>query len=234
MVYNARLAEARAMAEHAAAEAAERYDWRAEINARLGIASGAFCADDLAACAEAAGAAARLAVRSGARRFDLVAGLYRARLAIARGEAAEAARLLEALRAPLEAVNPQTHGAQLTLLDALVAGRPAEMAARLEEAEAALEARAVAHNALRVLPVAALLWHRLGEPGRARAALARLRCETVTGRSAWAERHAEGIGALVEGGDRAGAAKALAALGFRRLAAVLRAPEGATGTLLVC
>ncbi len=236
MIYLGELAPGRQAAERAAAEALARADWRAEINARLGIASAAICQGDLEACAREAELVATLAARSGARRFDLVAGLYRARVAIAAGRMADARTIVAALRAPLGDTNARVHGAQLELLAAFAATTAADRAERLHAAEALLRDRSLAHNDLRVLPGAALLWHHLGEPARAAASLDALSGLAGRGAPGWATLHADAVRAALAGSasDRKAAADAAARQGFHRLAALLRGSTPEPPALLVC
>lgn len=236
MIYQGDLASARRAAERAAADALARGDWRAEINARLGIASAAICQNDLEACAEAAGLVAALAARSSSRRFTLVAGLYQARVAIATGRMAQARTILAALDASLGETNARLHGAQLELLAAFAAPTAVARADRLRTAETVRQDRSLAHNDLRVLPCAALLWYCVGEPARAAAALDALSGLAARGASGWATLHADAMRALLVGStsDRTAAAASAAQRGFHRLAAICKSGAPDPAACLVC
>jgi len=234
MVYTGALGAARAVAQRTATEASAACDWRAEINARLAIASAAFCQNDLDICSAQADRVAALAARSGARRFDLVAGLYRTRVAIARGERQHAERLLETLRPPLDETNHKIHGPQWQILATFVAPTRPQLADAVALAETMLEDGPVAHNALRVLPVAALLWWSLGEPQRSLDAVANLRRSVVSGEPNWATMMATAIESLLTGRPEANAVERAGSQGFQRLADVLENPTGPIDRLLVC
>lgn len=234
LIYNARTAEGEEAAAKAASAAAATADWRAEINAQLGVASASFCRNDQSLCAAAAARVGDLATRVGSRRFVLVAGLYHARVAIARGEMAEARDILDRLKAPLDATSKQIHLPQFALLSAIAAESVSDLAASLSEAEARLSPGAVAHNAFRVLPSAALLWRRLGEDGRARASLAALKERSTAGQSAWCDVMAEAIDRFVRSDDLSRAKDVAQAHGFHRLANVVGGEDTSLEGVLVC
>jgi DNA-binding SARP family transcriptional activator len=236
MVYNGRLDVGRATAEKTAIEAERLSDWRAEINAFLGVASAAFCQDDLATCMAAAERVGSLALHAGARRFELVAGLYRARIAIAEGKTGDARHILDGLRTIVEETHELNHGAQVEILAAFAAPSRQVSMEHIASAEALLEEGAFAHNGLRVLPNAALLWHKYGEIEHALSSIAALTKLADNDSGNWASLHANAIGALLseDKGKPRALAEAARLCGFRRLALACLRPEQAIGSLLIC
>ena len=234
MIYNGRLHEGAALAEETIKRAREVSDWRAEINAQLGIASAGFCRNELDKCSAAVDRVADLAARSGAERFIFVAGLYSSRVAIASGQLEQARDVLRDLSSQIEQREGPIHAAQFSLLGALSAETTDILYTRLTQAEAQLENEAAAHNALRVLPVAALLWRFLREDRRMAASLRRLRKIADSKRVGWATIMHD---AIALSGDTKPTQLAIGrakTLGFLRLAQTLGTPKQVPGDMLVC
>ncbi|MEO1536220.1 MAG: AAA family ATPase [Pseudomonadota bacterium] len=233
LIYRGCLSEGRSLAIRTVNAARNVSDWRAEINAQLGIASAAFCMNDLDQCAAATDRVGEIAQRTGADRFRFVAGLYEARIALTKGDTVAAAEVLDCLDALQDMRQGPIHAPQYWLLRALTHGRSQGLKSDLMQAEALLGLGAAAHNALRVLPVAALLWHWLKDQTRRDTSLLALKRFSATGGSTWAATMQAAISAQGEAHCERHAALAQAQR-FVRLAAALRADEPDQAALLVC
>lgn len=233
MIYGGRLEEGALLGRETIAEAREVSDWRAEINAQLAIASASFCQNTLSATAAAADRAAALAERAGAERFIFVAGLYQTRVAISRHQTDPARSILERLAQYEDLLAGPIHAAQFMLLSSLTADTTDAVADRLAQAEARLIQSAAAHNALRVLPVAALIWRHLSERDRMMTSLKRLHTLAPPKDVSWARI----IGDTIVSYENTGQTAALdhaKRRGFHRLGDALRNPNPRYSDMLVC
>jgi len=233
LIYSGCLSVGRSLAIQTVKAARNVADWRAEINAQLGIASAAFCMDDLDQCAAATDRVGEIARRTGVDRFRFVAGLYESRIALAKGDTARAAEALDRLDALQDLRQGSIHAPQYWLLRALTHRQSRGLMSDLKQAEALLALGAVAHNALRVLPVAALLWHSLKDQTRCDASLLALKRFSATGGSTWAATMHAAVSAQCKAHFEKHAALAQAK-GFVRLATALRTEEPDQTALLVC
>ena len=234
LIYDGRLDDGERLAIQTAQEAERMSDWRAEINAQLGIASAAFCRDDLDACQTAAERAAELAARAGTERFTLVSGLYQARISIARGDFSAARKTLARLGSALNATHQNIHAPQFALLSAYVAEDADATAEWLVQAQSQLGAGAAAHNALRVLPAAALLWRQLGAEERSRRALDALADPAIAGCSEWRRIMHDAIAQSEHKNDMRAVLTTVRAAKLHRLAHALENTSDAREPLLVC
>ncbi|MEO1688420.1 MAG: hypothetical protein AAFU61_10995, partial [Pseudomonadota bacterium] len=232
MIYNGRLEEGASLARNTVALSRKTSDWRAEINAQLGIASAAFCGDALDLCRAAAERVAELSARARADRFTFVSGLYQARVAIAQGRLDRARAVLDDMAALSEVRDGPIHAPQFGLLRALTAEDDDVLADRLAQAETHLSGT-VAHNALRVLPVAALLWRLLGDARRMRRSMQALRDLAEPDRASWAS-IMQGAVASIEEGDVDAAAVRVARQGFRRMSDAMQPGAHPPSVMLVC
>lgn len=233
MIYDGRLDAGESLAERTIEAARAFHDWRAEINAQLAIASASFCRDDLASCEAAAKRVALLASRAGAERFTFVSGLYLARVSLAAGNLQAASAVLDTVAAMHDVRDGPIHAPQFTLLKALTSETTDGLATALAKAEAQLAQGSAAHNALRVLPVAALHWRWLNETVRQDRSLAALRRCAGTGRVEWARIMHDAIASDGPNGPGDAAAR-VSGIGFRRLAVALTSRTADRSDMLVC
>ena len=233
MIYGGRLEEGVMLGQETIAEARAVSDWRAEINAQMAIASVSFCRNDLSATRAAADRAAALAERAGAERFVFVAGLYQARVAIARHQTDCARVIIEKLAQQQDLCSGPNHAAQFLLLSALTTDCVNDLSKRLTEAEARITQSAAAHNALRVLPVSALMWRHLSEHNRMATSLNGLRNLAPQEDVSWSQIIHDTITTY----DQTAQTEALDHAkwrGFHRLGNALRNPNPRYGDMLVC
>ena len=233
MIYRGQLEEGALLAQETVTEARAVSDWRAEINAQLAIASSSFCQNNLGVTAAAADRVVALAERAGAERFVFVAGLYQTRVAIARHQTDHARSMIERLAQHQDMRTGPIHAAQFLLLSALTAERADDLSNRLSEAEAYLTQSAAAHNALRVLPVAALLWRHLSRRNRMMASLERLNILAPPADMSWAQIMHDTIASFDQTGQT-GELDRARRRGCHRLGDALRHPNPRYGDMLVC
>ena len=233
LIYGGRLEEGALLADKTVTEARAVSDWRAEINAQLAIASSSFCQNNLGATGAAADRVAALAERAGAERFVFVAGLYQTRVAIARHQTDCARSIIERLAQHEDLCTGPIHAAQFLLLSALTAERADDLSSRLSEAEAQLTQSAAAHNALRVLPVAALLWRHLCERSRMLTSLKCLQNLAPPAYVSWAQITHDTINDCRQTGQT-GELERAKRRGFHRLGDALHHPNPRFGDMLVC
>lgn len=233
MIYGGRLEEGALLAQETVSKARAVSDWRAEINAQLAIASTSFCQNDLSATWAAADRVAALAERAGAERFVFVACLYQTRVAIARHQTDRARSIMERLAQHEDMRTGPIHAAQFLLLSTLTAETTDALADRLSQAEAQLTRSAVAHNALRVLPVAALIWRHLSERRRMMTSLERLQTLAPPKDVSWAQIMRDTIASYDQTGQT-GSLDDAKQSSFNRLAAALHHRNPRYGDMLVC
>jgi len=202
-IYQGRLRGALEDATAGAAQARAAGAWRGEINLLLGVTAAAFSMGRLDRCAAAAEATAARAAATGAGRFDVVAALYLARLRLIAGDLAGARALIDRARDGAAATGAAVYGAQVEALAACAAETPEAAQDALQAGERLLAAGAVAHNALRFHPNAALVALRHGEPARALRAAQRLEAATASEPVAWSRLHAAALRAAAAGDVRA-------------------------------
>ncbi|SEA35722.1 BTAD domain-containing putative transcriptional regulator [Rubrimonas cliftonensis] len=219
-IYRGRLRGALDDAAAGAAQARAIGAWRAEINLLLGVAAAAFSLERLDRCADAAEAAAARAAATGARRFDVVAALYLARIRLVSGDTAAARALIERARDGAAATSAAVYGAQVEALAACAAETPEAAQDALEGGARLLAAGAISHNALRFHPNAGLVALRHGDAEQAVGAARRLEAVTATEPIAWSRLHASALRAAVaaDAGASARTARIAGRLGFTVLA----------------
>ncbi len=173
--------------------------WRAEINGQLGLVVASFGMRDVRTCIGALDEVRRLVARAGAWRFEAIALLYLARLALLDDELGVAVSRLDEALAISEATGPKVYGPQVRGLQALSVPVADTRIVRLREAERLLASGCLAHNHLRFYLNGALALLEIGEDAQAAAYLDTLTRFVGDEPLPWVDLHVRAMRGLLPG-----------------------------------